>query len=96
MIVADPRPEARPDWLDLTVPEAVEQLRLGVLSEFFNDFEADPHVMADCPNCGRIPVHESGFCEWGCGYDFMTAARVIPVEDNNAALTDHTNGRSER
>lgn len=95
MIIADPRPDARPDWLDLTVPEAVEQLRLGDLSEFFPDFEADPHVMADCPNCGRVPVHESGFCEWGCGYDFMTAARVLPVEDNNAALTNHTKGRSE-
>lgn len=96
MIVADPRPEARPEWVDLTVPEAVEQLRLGDLSEFFNDFEADPHVMADCPNCGRIPVHESGFCEWGCGYDFMTAARVLPADDNHAALTNDANRRCGR
>lgn len=89
MIVSDPRPAARAEWVDLTVPEAVEQLRLGVLSEFFNDFEADPHVIADCPNHGLVPVHEEGICEWGCGYDFMTAATVLPVEDNTAALTDH-------
>jgi len=96
VIVTDPRPEARPEWVDLTVPEAVEQLRLGELSEFFNDFEADPHVMGDCPNHGPVPVHVEGTCEWGCGYDFMSAARVLPAEDNNAALTDHTNCRSER
>jgi len=86
VIVQDPRPEARPEWVDLTVPEAVEQLRLGEQSEFFNDFEADPHVMADCPNCGRIPVHAEGTCEWGCGYDFMTAATILPVEDNARAV----------
>jgi len=86
VIVQDPRPDARPEWVDLTVPEAVEQLRLGDRSEFFNDFEADPHVIGDCPNCGPVPVHESGICEWGCGYDFMTAATVLPAEDNARAV----------
>lgn len=88
MIVADPRPEARPEWDDLTVPEAVEQLRLGELSEFFSDFEADPHVMGDCPNCGSVPVHTEGTCQWGCGFDFMSAASIVPVEDNAPARAE--------
>lgn len=85
MIVEDPRPPERPELVDLTTREAVEELRRGEASEFYQDFEADPHVPADCPNCGQIPVGVSGCCEWGCGYDFMTVAS-IPVEDNRKAL----------
>ena len=77
--------DSRPTWEDLTVAEAIAELRLGPASEYSTDFEADPHVMGDCPNCGPVPVHESGFCEWGCGYDFMSAARALPADDNAAA-----------
>lgn len=76
---------ATPTWEDLSVAEAVEEMRLGEQSAYAPDFEDDPRVWADCPNCGRIPVGPDGCCNWGCGYDFMSSP--VPVEDNRAALS---------
>ena len=53
-------------WGDLTLGEAVEELRLGSESVFFPFFEDDPHVEATCDECGRVHVGAEGTCS-ECG-----------------------------
>lgn len=67
------------EWTDLTVAEAIEELRLGDQSRYFRDFEDDPCILVDCPNDGRVTVTAEGFCQWGCGYDFTQYGGLVSV-----------------
>ncbi len=60
------------EWSDLTVAEAIDELRLGEQSRYYRDFEYDPCILVDCPNCGPVSIDASGICTWNraCGYDF--------------------------
>lgn len=68
---------AEPEWDDLTVAEAIEELRLGDQSRYFPDFADDPCIPVDCPNDGRVTVNAEGFCQWGCGYDFTQYGGLV-------------------
>ncbi len=59
-------------WEDLTVEEAIDELRKDAASIYHADFADDPTVMVDCPNCGPVSIDASGICTWNrdCGYDF--------------------------
>lgn len=72
MIVADPRPDTRPEWLDLTEDEAIAELRRGEESPYWEEFRDDPVVWADCPRHSQVVVRAEGICD-ECGYDFTSS-----------------------
>ncbi|MBC8726084.1 hypothetical protein F6X37_32470 [Paraburkholderia sp. 31.1] len=72
-------------WADLTVTDAIWELRRGNLSIFYPLFQENginPQIGVDCPSdrvhpAGLIqPTNRDGFC-LTCGFDHMAAATVL-------------------
>jgi hypothetical protein len=56
-------------WGDITEHEAILELRKGSGSVYFPFFADDPHIILDCPNCGRVSVGVEGYCDQ-CTYEW--------------------------
>ena len=58
-------------WDQVSLPEAIWELRAGPSSIFYPLFEPDPSLWANCPRCdNRVIIRAQGECP-DCQYDFL-------------------------